>query len=148
MKHAPETLQNRTGTHQNQQSRTGRSMNVESVANRLVELCRAGKSEQAQEELYAADAVSIEPEGLPPGALGSVKGLRAIIEKGRQFKGAIEALHGGSVSEPVVGGSWFSVAWMSDVTFKGRGRRKLEEISVYHVRDGKIVQEQFFYDVG
>ena len=123
-------------------------MTIESIANRLVELCRAGKFEQAQEELYAADAVSIEPEGLPPGALGNAKGLRAIIEKGRQFQGAIDALHGGSVSEPVIAGNWFSVAWMLDVTFKGRGRTKLEEICVYHVRDGKIVQEQFFYDVG
>jgi|SRR5215831_8151733 len=123
-------------------------MKIESIANRLVELVRAGKYEQAQEKLYAADAVSIEPEGLPPGALGNAKGLRAIIEKGRQFQGKIEALHGGSVSEPVVAGRWFSVAWMLDVTLKGRGRTKLEEICVYHVRDGKIVQEQFFYDVG
>jgi hypothetical protein len=123
-------------------------MNIESIANRLVELSRAGNFEQAQKELYAADAVSIEPEGLPPGALGNAKGRRAITEKGRQFQRAIEALHGGSVSEPVIAGSWFSVAWMLDVTFKGRGRKKLEEICVYHVRDGKIVQEQFFYDVG
>ena len=123
-------------------------MNIESIANRLVELSRAGNFEQAQKELYAADAVSIEPEGLPPGALGNAKGRRAITEKGRQFQRAIEGLHGGSVSEPVIAGSWFSVAWMLDVTFKGRGRKKLEEICVYHVRDGKIVQEQFFYDVG
>jgi hypothetical protein len=44
-------------------------MNTESIANRLVELCRAGKFEQAQKELYASDAVSIEPEGLPPCAV-------------------------------------------------------------------------------
>jgi ketosteroid isomerase-like protein len=123
-------------------------MTTKSVANRLVKLCREGKVEQAQEELYAADAVSIEPKGLPSGALGNAKGLRAIIEKGRQFQGGVEALHGSSVSEPVVAGNWFSVAWMFDVTFKGRGRAKLEEIAVYHVRDGKIAQEQFFYDVG
>ena len=123
-------------------------MPIESIAQRLVELCREGKFEQAQEELYARDAVSIEPEGLPPGALGNAKGLPAIIEKGRQFQAAIEAVHGGSVSEPVVAGNWFSVALMFDATFKGRGRAKLEEICVYRVRDGKIVQEQFFYDAG
>ena len=123
-------------------------MTIESIAQRLVELCREGKFEQAQEELYAPDAVSIEPEGLPPGALGNAKGLPAIIEKGRQFQAAIEAVHGGSVSEPVVAGNWFSVALMLDVTFKGRGRTKLEEICVYRVRDDKIVQEQFFYDAG
>lgn len=123
-------------------------MPIESIAQRLVELCREGKFEQAQEELYAPDAVSIEPEGLPPGALGNAKGLPAIIEKGRQFQAAIEAVHGGTVSEPAVAGNWFSVALMFDATFKGRGRMKLEEICVYRVRDGKIVQEQFFYDGG
>jgi hypothetical protein len=52
------------------------------------------------------------------------------------------------VSEPVVAGNWFSVALMLDWTFKGRGRTKLEEVCIFYVRDGKIVQEQFFYDVG
>jgi hypothetical protein len=101
--------------------------------NRLVELCRLGKFEQAQKELYASDAVSIEPEGLPPGAAANAKGLPAIIEKGRQYQAAIEAHHGGSASEPVVRGNWFSVAMMLDSTFKGRGRRKLEEICLFHV---------------
>jgi hypothetical protein len=123
-------------------------MKIEPIANRLVELCRQGKFEQAQEELYASDAASIEPEGLPPGTLGNARGLAAIIEKGRQFQGAIEAVHGSSVSEPVVAGNWFSVALTLDVTFKGRGRTKLEEICVYQVHDGKIVREHFFYDVG
>ena len=48
-----------------------------------------------------------------------------IIEKGHQYQAAIEAHHGGSVSEPVVAGNWFSVAMMLDSTFKGSGRRKL-----------------------
>jgi hypothetical protein len=121
-------------------------MNIKFIANRLVELCRAGKFEQAQEELYASDVVSIEPERLPPDALGNAKGQPAILEKGRQFRAAIETMHGSSVSEPVVAGYWFSVAMMLDLTLKGRGRTKLEEICIFHVRDGKIVQEQFFYD--
>jgi hypothetical protein len=94
-------------------------MNIESIAKRLAELCRGGQFEQAQKELYASDAASIEPEGLPPGALGNARGLPAIIAKGRQFQAAIEAVHGGSVSEPVVAGNWFSVAYMLEVTFKG-----------------------------
>ncbi|MGH8158199.1 MAG: SnoaL-like domain-containing protein [Rhodanobacter sp.] len=123
-------------------------MNIEAIARRLVELCREGKYEEAQRELYAEDAVSIEPEGLPPGALGNVKGLPAILEKGRQFSASIEAVHGGSVSEPVIAGNWFSVAMAMDVTTKGRGRMNMSEICVYHVRDGKIALEQFFFDMG
>jgi len=123
-------------------------MNTEAVAKRLVALCREGKYEEAQRELYANDAVSIEMEGLPPGALGNVKGLEAIYEKGRQFNEGIEAVHGGSVGDPIVAGNWFSLVMTMDATFKGRGRMNMQEICVYQVRDGKIVREQFFYDVG
>lgn len=123
-------------------------MSIERIAARLVELCREGKYEEAQLELYADDAVSIEPEGLPPGALGNAAGLPAILEKGRQFGAMVEAVHGGSVSEPVIADNWFSVAMAMDVTMKGRGRMQMSEICVYRVRDDKIVQEQFFYDVG
>ena len=52
-------------------------MNTEQVARRLVELCREGKGQQAQDELYSKDAVSIEMEGLPPGAPGNAKGIDA-----------------------------------------------------------------------
>ena len=121
---------------------------TQQVADRLVELCRKGEYSQAQDELYADDAVSLEPEGLPPGALGNAKGLAAIREKGRQFEERVEAIHSASCSDPVVADNWFSVAMGLDVTMKGRGRMNMQEICVYRVRDGKIVQEQFFYNVG
>ena len=123
-------------------------MNTETIAKRLVALCREGKFEEAQRELYADDALSIEPEGVPPGGLGNATGLAAIIEKGHQFNAMIEAVHGGSVSEPVIADNWFSIAMTMDVTMKGRGRMDMKEICVYQVRNGKIVREQFFFDVG
>lgn len=123
-------------------------MNTEAIAKRLVQLCREGKYEEAQRELYAEDAVSIEPEGLPPGMLGSVKGLPAIFEKTHQFQASIEAVHGGSVSDPLVAGNWFSCEMTLDVTMKGVGRTLMTEICVYHVKEGKVDREQFFYDVG
>lgn len=123
-------------------------MNTEQVARRLVELCRQGEYDQAQTELYADDAVSIEPEGLPPEALGNAHGLEAIREKGRKFNERIEAMHGSNCSDPVIAGDWFSVSMRLDVTMKGMGRIDMSEICVYKVRDGKIVHEQFFYNVG
>jgi ketosteroid isomerase-like protein len=122
-------------------------MDTEQVAARLVALCREGKYEQAQDELYAEDAVSIEMDGLPPGALGDARGLDAIREKGRQWAANIVEVHGGSVSDPVVADGWFSIALGIDATYKDRGRVAMREICVYQVRDGKIVREQFFYDV-
>jgi ketosteroid isomerase-like protein len=122
-------------------------MNTEQVAARLVELCREGKYEQAQDELYAEEAVSIEMDGLPPGALGDARGLGAIREKGRQWAANIVEIHGGSVSDPVVTDGWFSIVMGIDATYKDRGRVAMREICVYQVRDGKIAREQFFYNV-
>lgn len=123
-------------------------MNTQQVADRLVELCRAGQYEEAQKELYAEDAVSIEMEGMDSGALGNVKGLNAIREKGRKWKASLEAIHGGSMSDPVVAGDWFSAASSLDATYKDIGRMNMQEICVYRVHDGKVVLEQFFYNMG
>ena len=123
-------------------------MNTEAIAKRLVELCRTGEYEKAQRELYADNAVSVEPEGAPAGALGNAQGLAAILEKGRKFGESIEALHSASCSDAVVAENWFSVSMGLDATFKGMGRVAMKEICVYRVHDGKIVREQFFYDAG
>ncbi len=122
-------------------------MNTEQVAARLVELCRAGKFEEAQRELYADDAVSLEPEGSPQGAGGNVKGLAAIQVKSKQFHDSVEAMHGVTCSDAVIAGGWFSLVMGVDATYKGAGRIAMSEVCVYRVREGKIVHEQFFYDV-
>jgi ketosteroid isomerase-like protein len=121
-------------------------MYTQQVAERLVALCREGKYEQAQDELYADDAASVEMEGSPGGTLGNVKGLDAIREKGRKWGEDVEAIHGGTMSDPVIAGDWFSVASSLDATYKSMGRMPMQEICVYRVRDGKIVHEQFFYN--
>ena len=122
-------------------------MSTATVANRLVSLCREGKYEDAQRELYAKDAVSIEPREMSNGPMGNAKGLKAILEKGHQWMESVEAIHKSEVSDPVVADGWFSVAMHVDATMKGRGRTDMHEICVYHVKGDKIVQEQFFYDV-
>jgi limonene-1,2-epoxide hydrolase len=32
-----------------------------------------------------------------------------------------------------------------DVTIRGQGRMKMDEVAVYEVKDGKIVLEHFFF---
>jgi hypothetical protein len=120
-------------------------MTVQDIANRLYEHCKAGQYRQAQEELYADDAVSIEPVGSH--GPQSVKGKDEIIKKGEDFQASIEEIHGGSVSEPIVAGNHFALTIGIDATFKGMGRMLMEEIAVYEVKDGKVVKEQFFYAV-
>jgi hypothetical protein len=117
-------------------------MTTQQVADRLVVLCRTGQIQQAQSELYGQPIVSIEPKGA---RVEKAEGLKAVIEKGNQFAAMIEQRHGGSITDPIVTGSHFSIGMTLDVTMKERGRVLLEEICTYKVEDGKIVYEQFFY---
>lgn len=118
-------------------------MTVSEIAQRLTALCREGKYDVAQKELYSDEAESIEP--VESKGLGSVKGLDAIIEKGHHFQSMVEAVHSSTVSDPIVAGNTFAVAAILDITMKGMGRIPMEELAVYEVKDGKIVREQFFY---
>jgi hypothetical protein len=118
-------------------------MTTQEVANRFNELSQTGQWEQIQTELFADNAVSIEPPTSP--GMQSAEGLSAIKEKGKRFDEMVEEMHGGYSSAPVVGGRFFSVAMGMDCTMKGMGRQKMDEIALYEVKDGKIVKEQFFY---
>lgn len=117
-------------------------MTTQQVANRLIELCRQGQIQQAQNELYAETIVSIEPPGAP---IEKTEGFKAVSEKGKNFAAMIEERHGGSITDPVVTGKCFSMGMTLDATMKGNGRILLEEVCVYKVENGKIVFEAFFY---
>ena len=122
-----------------------KTMTVQEIANRLVDLCRQGNYIAAQQELFSEDATNHEPENSPSPGPKHIKGRDAIIAKGKQFQDMVEEVHGGSVSDPIVAGNHFAVAMGMDVTMKGQGRMKMDEIAVYEAKDGKIVKEQFFY---
>ena len=118
-------------------------MTTKEVANRFNELAQTGQWQQIQDELFADNSVSIEPENSP--GLKTVSGRDAISQKAKEFDEAVEEMHGGYSSQPQVGGNHFAVAMGMDATMKGQGRVKMDEIAVYQVKDGKIVKEQFFY---
>jgi ketosteroid isomerase-like protein len=120
-------------------------MTVKEIADRLTQLCREGKYDTAQKELYSEDAESYEPAGSP--GLQTAKGRDAIIEKGHHFQSMVEAVHSSTVSDPVIAGDNFAVAAILDLTMKGMGRVTMEELAVYKVKDGKVVREEFFYKV-
>ena len=114
------------------------------VAARFNELAKEGNWDKIQDELFADNAVSVEPPGVP--GLQSVEGLPAIREKAKQFNAMVEEMHDGYSTDPVVAGNYFSVAMGMEATMKGRGRTRMDEIAVYEVKDGKIVKEQFFFN--
>jgi ketosteroid isomerase-like protein len=118
-------------------------MTTQDVANRFNELAQTGQWHQILDELFSEHAISIEPSHSP--GLKTVEGLEAIKEKGKQFGEMVEEMHGGYSNPPQVAGNYFSVVMGMDVTMKGQGRMKMDEVCVYEVKDGKIVKEQFFY---
>ena len=119
-------------------------MSTQQVADRLAELCRQGKFEDAQNELFATDAVSIEQHESPQFPK-ETKGLRNIIEKGHKWNEMVERVHSCSVSQPLIAGNAFAVTLGLDISMKGRGRTQMEEVCVYELNeDGKIASERFF----
>lgn len=120
-------------------------MTTQTIANRLVELCRSGKAEQAVKELYSPDITSVEPEGAPNRI---VKGLAAIAEKGKKFEAMIEKVNTSIVTDPIVADNVFSCAMLMNVNMKGVPVPvDMNEICVYTVKGSKIVKEEFFYEL-
>jgi ketosteroid isomerase-like protein len=122
-------------------------METAEIAARLVALCREGRFDQCYDELFAEDAENIEMPEMADGPLGNARGLPAMRRKAQAWSEGVEQVHSSSVGDPVVAGSWFALPMTMDVTPKGRGRVAMDELCLYRVRDGRIVREQFFYDV-
>lgn len=120
-------------------------MTTEQVATRYYELIQQHQYEQIQNELYAPNAISIEPENDSNLPL-VVEGIEALRQKEELFFAQVDEIFGSYMSETVVSTFYFSMMTGMDVKMKGKERKRKEQICVFEVRDGKIVKEQFFYD--
>lgn len=120
------------------------TMTTQQVADRLVSLCREGNFEGAVRELYHKDIVSTEPAG----AQGPerLQGFDNVIQKTIEWGKSVEEVHSSKVSGPIVAGNHFAVSMEVEVTMKGAGRIRMDEVAVYEVANGKITRDQFFYN--
>jgi hypothetical protein len=109
------------------------------IIHRLASLLNERKFVEAYSELFSEHAESIDPiyKNEP------LKGLAGLIEREKKFLAATE-VHEFKMSEPVFAGSYFSVVFSMDFTPNGQERKKIEELAVYKVENGKIVSQQFF----
>jgi hypothetical protein len=117
-------------------------MTTEEIANQLVELCRKGDFKKAQTDLFADDAISIEPYATPAFEK-ETKGLQAIKEKGEKWNSMVQEMHSLTVSDPLIAGNSFACTMHMNVTMKEHGNMDMTELCVYQAKDGKIVSEQF-----
>jgi ketosteroid isomerase-like protein len=116
------------------------------IANKLVELCKAGKNDQAIEALYSKDIVSVEAGG-PPGKDRETRGIAGVLEKSKWWAENHE-VHSHDVKGPWPHDDRFIVQFTYDVTFKPASKRfTMAEAALFTVKDGKIVREEFFYSM-
>ncbi len=117
------------------------------VGKKLVELCQQGKNMEAIETLYSPHIVSVEAASGPDMPARS-EGLEAIKGKSAWWVENHE-VHGAVVEGPYPHGDRFIVRFKYDVTAKAgpmTGKRfTMDEAALYHVKDGKVVHEEFFY---
>jgi ketosteroid isomerase-like protein len=118
-------------------------MSVKDIADDLVSLCKAGKFAEAGEKYWADDVISVEAM---PGDMAEIHGKEAVRAKGEWWAGAHE-VHSFEVEGPYVNGDEFVVRFKMDLTQKESGARmSMDEVGLYTVEDGKIIEERFFYD--
>ena len=120
------------------------------VGKKLVALCKAGKNVEAVNTLYAPNIVSVEVHSMP-NMPARQEGIDAIRKKNEWWFREHE-IHSTDSIGPFPHGDKFIAIHKIDVTAKSgpmAGKRmQAQEAALYTVKNGKIVQEEFFYDMG
>ncbi|TKT81355.1 nuclear transport factor 2 family protein [Aquamicrobium sp. LC103] len=117
-------------------------MTTAELAKDFTEILKRGDHDGAAAKYNSDDIVSYEAmEG--PTAVS--RGKDAVRQKGETW-GANHEVHGVTVEGPYVNGDQFAIRFTMDLTRKATGERiTLDEVGVYTVRAGKIVEERFYY---
>lgn len=123
-------------------------MDTKQVGERLVALCKDKKFEQAIDELYDKDIVSVEARG-DESMPAESRGIEAIRGKGKWWRDNHE-IHSASTEGPYPHHDKFAARHRYEITPKigpMAGKRiQMDEIAVYTVKNGKIVREEFYYN--
>lgn len=119
-------------------------MSALDVGKALMGHIQANTTKAGIDELYAADAVSVEAAEMNGPA--ETKGADGIKGKHDWWEANFE-VHDASAKGPWPhGDNKFAMVFAMDVTHKESGERsQMEEVGVYTVENGKITREEFFY---
>ena len=116
-------------------------MNTEEVANKVVELTRKQAWYDAL-DLYDDNVVSVEAYSMGGGS-PETRGKEGVRGKVDWWVNAME-VHSFDAHGPFVAHDRFVVQYDVDASDKKtKERRKMSEVGVYTVKDGKIVREEF-----
>jgi ketosteroid isomerase-like protein len=118
-------------------------MTNDEVAHAFTALLKKGDHAGAAKQFNHPDIVSLEAMG---GPMERVMGVAAVEAKSKWWN-ENHTVHTASADGPFINGDKFMVLFDMDITTKATGvREEMSEIGLYTVKDGKIVEEQFFYD--
>ena len=116
-------------------------MSTADVAKKFTDALKTGKFEDA-EKLWSEDVVSLEAQD---GPMKEARGRPAVHAKAEWWF-ANHEIHKFETSGPYVNGDQFALFFSIDVTQKASGNRvKMDEVGLYTVRNGKVVEERFMY---
>jgi hypothetical protein len=116
-------------------------MSVQEIADDLASHWRAGKFAEAGERYWADDVVSYEAMGPER----EMRGKAAVRAKGEWWNGQHE-IHEVKVEGPFVSGETFAVRFLMKFTERESGKSAtMDEMALYRVQRGKIVEERFYY---
>lgn len=120
-------------------------MDTRQVAQEFAELCKAGRFDEAGDRFWSADIVSLEPM---EGPMARCAGRKEVDAKGEWWT-ANHEVHGFTTEGPYVHGDQFALRFTIDVTPRtgehAGQRSQMSEVGLYTVRDGKVVEERFFF---
>jgi ketosteroid isomerase-like protein len=108
------------------------------IAADLVALCKENRNEEAIARHYSPDIVSIEAAGDPK----ATRGIDGVHGKMQWWRSAV-TVHTHDVHGPWVHDDHFIARFVIDATIDGQ-RMPMDELALYRVHDGKIVEERFF----
>ena len=115
---------------------------TQDVANDLIAMWKAGQFDESGEKYWADDVVSYE--NMPGNEMAEIRGKAGVRGKG-EWWAANHEIHSVEVGGPYVNGDQFVVRFKMDLTPKGGERTQMDEVGLYTVEAGKIVEESFFY---
>jgi ketosteroid isomerase-like protein len=108
----------------------------------FTDLLKAGKHEEAAQAFNAPGIVSLEAMD---GPMARLEGTEAVKAKSDWWY-ANHEVHDVTTEGPYINGDQFAVVFMMDITTKQTGERvKMNEVGLYTMKDGKVVEEKFMY---
>ncbi len=114
---------------------------VEALAKKIVKATTGDPAEASFEDLYAPEIVSYEARGEP------AVGFEGLAEKGKGWS----QMQKRSTFTPVhvmTKGNAIIIEWSAEIELRDGRTITMREVAVHNTRNGKIVEERFYYDPG